>query len=260
MLAISKSILKWWENGQYSNKRTYGFMSKTWFFSNTRYPKYPMILKINRVRIGYWKIFRVRVGYRVPVGPCSAAVGLVHLSRGRSRSTISSWQVGINNFGWIQTNTLTCDVYFRSFFEFLVDLERAGSRLWCLGGPSVSDWSLSVLWLEMWMKSMREARKTRPLPGVRIVIWILPSYNMNRETGMLSKARRKSNKPCITSAPSLSPNTTRPSWVRMGRPTWRPAKVVTILKFSSLTGVNLLLWGLCVAGLRDPLSWLHLST
>ena len=70
MLAISKSILKWWENGQYSNKRTYGFMSKTWFFSNTRYPKYPMILKINRVRIGYWKIFRVRVGYRVPVGPC----------------------------------------------------------------------------------------------------------------------------------------------------------------------------------------------
>ena len=71
MLAISKSILKWWENGQYLNKRTYGFMSKTWFFSNTRYPKYPMILKINRVRIEYWKIFRVRVGYRVPVGPCS---------------------------------------------------------------------------------------------------------------------------------------------------------------------------------------------
>ena len=70
MLAISKSILKWWENGQYSNKRTYGFMSKTWFFSNTRYPKYPMILKIYRVRIGYWKIFQVRVEYRVPVGPC----------------------------------------------------------------------------------------------------------------------------------------------------------------------------------------------
>ena len=60
MLAISKSILKWWENGQYS---------KTWFFSHTRYPKYPMILKINWVRIGYWKLFRVRVGYRVPVGP-----------------------------------------------------------------------------------------------------------------------------------------------------------------------------------------------
>ena len=44
---------------------------KNLVFSNTRYPKYPMILKINRVRIGYWKIFRVRVGYRVPVGPCS---------------------------------------------------------------------------------------------------------------------------------------------------------------------------------------------
>ena len=29
-----------------------------------------MILKIDRVRIGYCKIFRVWVGYRVPVGPC----------------------------------------------------------------------------------------------------------------------------------------------------------------------------------------------
>ena len=37
---------------------------------NTRYPKYPMILKTNRVRIGYWKKLRVRVGYRVPVGHC----------------------------------------------------------------------------------------------------------------------------------------------------------------------------------------------
>ena len=40
-------------------------------FSNTRYLKYPMILKTNRVRIGYWKIFQVRGGYRVPVGHCS---------------------------------------------------------------------------------------------------------------------------------------------------------------------------------------------
>ena len=30
-----------------------------------------MILKTNRVRIGYWKKLRVRVGYRVPVGPWS---------------------------------------------------------------------------------------------------------------------------------------------------------------------------------------------
>ena len=43
-------------------------MLKHMMFINTRYPIYPMILKINRVRIGYWKIFRVRVGYRGPVG------------------------------------------------------------------------------------------------------------------------------------------------------------------------------------------------
>ena len=69
ILTMSKSILQWWENGQYSNKRTWVHV-KNLVFSNTRYPKYPMILKMNRVRIGYWKIFRVRVGYRVPVAPC----------------------------------------------------------------------------------------------------------------------------------------------------------------------------------------------
>ena len=36
-------------------------------FCNTRYPKYPMILKNNRVRIGYSKKLSGRVGYRVPV-------------------------------------------------------------------------------------------------------------------------------------------------------------------------------------------------
>ena len=44
------------------------FHVKKIVFWNTRYPKYPMILKTNRVRIGYWKKLRVRVGYRVPVG------------------------------------------------------------------------------------------------------------------------------------------------------------------------------------------------
>ena len=37
---------------------------------NTRYPKYPMILKKNRVRIGYCQKISGRVGYRVPVRPC----------------------------------------------------------------------------------------------------------------------------------------------------------------------------------------------
>ena len=32
-----------------------------------------MILKINQVRVGHRKIFRVRVGHQVPVGPCSGA-------------------------------------------------------------------------------------------------------------------------------------------------------------------------------------------
>ena len=36
---------------------------------NTRYPKYPMILKKNRVRIGYCQKISGRVGYRVPVRP-----------------------------------------------------------------------------------------------------------------------------------------------------------------------------------------------
>ena len=71
ILTMSKSILQWSENGQYSKKHTWGHV-KNLVFSNTRYPKYPMILKMNRVRFGYWKIFRVRVGYRVPVGPCLA--------------------------------------------------------------------------------------------------------------------------------------------------------------------------------------------
>ena len=41
--------------------------AKTWLFMNTRYPKYPMILKKNRVRIGYCQKLSGRVGYRVPV-------------------------------------------------------------------------------------------------------------------------------------------------------------------------------------------------
>ena len=37
---------------------------------NTRYPKYPMILEKNRVRIGYCQKLSGRVGYRVPVRHC----------------------------------------------------------------------------------------------------------------------------------------------------------------------------------------------
>ena len=44
------------------------FHVKSIVFWNTRYPKYPKILKTNWVRFGYWKKLRVWVGYRVPVG------------------------------------------------------------------------------------------------------------------------------------------------------------------------------------------------
>ena len=124
MLAISKSILKWWENGQYSNKRTYGFMSKTWFFSNTRYPKYPMILKINRVRIGYWKIFRVRVGYRVPVGPWQPQTqkGYFHIT-----STFSHLSLHYLNFeDW---------------------KEQRSTYLPCLETPSIQSLCYTILWV-----------------------------------------------------------------------------------------------------------------
>ena len=70
MFTMLKPILQWFKMCQYLNKCTWVHV-KNLVFSNTRYPKYPMILKNNRVRIGYWKIFRVRVGYRVPVGPWS---------------------------------------------------------------------------------------------------------------------------------------------------------------------------------------------
>ena len=92
---MSKSILKRWENGQYSNQRTWVHV-KNLVFSYTWYPKYPMILKINRVRIGYWKIFRVRVGYRVPVGPWSEGGG-----EERQRSGV----VSPNFFWWIMQRT-----------------------------------------------------------------------------------------------------------------------------------------------------------
>jgi len=41
--------------------------AKNLLFQNTRYPKYPMILKKNRVWIGYCQKLSGRVGYRVPV-------------------------------------------------------------------------------------------------------------------------------------------------------------------------------------------------
>ena len=60
----------WQSQNQYYNDErmadiqtsAHEFMSKT---SYTRYSKYPMIFEINRVRIGYWKTFRVPVAYRV---------------------------------------------------------------------------------------------------------------------------------------------------------------------------------------------------
>ena len=74
--------------------REWPILKKAWLhvknlvFSNTRYTKYPMILKINRVRIGYWKIFRVRVGYRVPVGPCNWRSRLTSFPKRSSSATI----------------------------------------------------------------------------------------------------------------------------------------------------------------------------
>ena len=41
-----------YKKGQYLNNRTWVHV-KNLVFSNTRYPQYPMILKINWVQIGY---------------------------------------------------------------------------------------------------------------------------------------------------------------------------------------------------------------
>ena len=45
-----------------------GIRRKGFIFWNTRYPKYPKILKKFRVWIRYWKKIWVRVGYQVPAG------------------------------------------------------------------------------------------------------------------------------------------------------------------------------------------------
>ena len=48
--------------------------AKSVLFGNTRYPKYPMILKKNRVWIGYCQKLSGRVGYRVPVSHWSQPI------------------------------------------------------------------------------------------------------------------------------------------------------------------------------------------
>ena len=63
-----KNDIGWCSNRQ---KWDYwGIRGKGFIFWNTRYPKYPKILKRFRVWIGYWKKIRVWVGYRVPAGHC----------------------------------------------------------------------------------------------------------------------------------------------------------------------------------------------
>ena len=103
--------------------------------------------------------------------------------------------------------------FLRILLLFLFDLERAGSRLWCLGGPSVSDWSLSVLWLSD--ISIRVFIMTLLFD----VMWL-------RDNNAVLKKRKRSNKPGVTPAPPLSPKTIAPSWVRMRGPTWRSAEDV----------------------------------
>ena len=59
----------WLLNGPYGKNSPWVHVKKMGL-SNTRYSKYPM----NLVRIGYWKLFWIWVGYRVLVGHCSQPV------------------------------------------------------------------------------------------------------------------------------------------------------------------------------------------
>ena len=94
-------------------------------------------------------------------------------------------QVSLNDFllaglhrHWIALK----EVLFSSGSLFMVDLEMAGNLLWCLGGPSVSDWSLSVLWLSDVNEKHRIGRLGRqgPFPNIRLVLLTLTSNTMIR--------------------------------------------------------------------------------
>ena len=59
----------WLSNGPNGKNSPWVYVKKMGL-SYTRYSKYPM----NLVRIGYWKLFWIWVGYRVLVGHCSQPV------------------------------------------------------------------------------------------------------------------------------------------------------------------------------------------
>ena len=115
ILTMSKSILQWSKNGQYSKKHTWGHV-KNLVFSNTRYPKYPMILKMNRVRIGYWKIFRVRVGYRVPVAPWLWHLPVLGTAM-KSKSVKKQWFPGKKRNTVIQNNVFFLRKFIQIWFH-----------------------------------------------------------------------------------------------------------------------------------------------